>query len=124
MAKIKLLVIDNQTSVRGALRSYFERRGYEVAEAASGDEAVRQFQKFRPDALAVDCHLPDEDGNRLMAQVQSVLPDVPVIMASSYPSIGRALQSINLGASPDTADADLPLAEIEKRHIQKVLRNS
>ena len=45
-------------------------------------------------------------------------------MASSYPSIGRALQSINLGASPDTADADLPLAEIEKRHIQKVLRNS
>lgn len=124
MAKRRILIIDNQPALRGALRSYFERRGYEVAEAASGDEALVQYQKVRSDALAIDCHLPDSDSNKLLAQIQSVLPDVSVIMVGSYASIAKAIQSMDGSVSPDVTDVELPLAEIEKRHIQAVVRNS
>ena len=124
MAKRRILIIDDQPVVRGALRNYFERRGYEVAEAASGDEALVQFNKMRSDALAVDCHLPDSSSHKLLGQIQSVLPDVPVIMVVSYASIAKAAQSMDGSTSPGVTDVDLPLAEIEKRHIQAVLRHS
>jgi DNA-binding NtrC family response regulator len=124
MAKGKLLIIDTQTSARGALRNYFERRGYEVAEAASGDEALVQFQEFRPNALVVDYHLRDEDNNKLIGQIQSVLPDVPIIMVAYYESIEQALQPVNHSAPLAMTDANSPLAEIEKRHIERVLCNN
>ena len=124
MAKRRLLIVDNQTTVRAALRNYFERRGYEVAEAGSGEEALIQFQKFHPEALAIDCHLPDEDGNKLPGQIQSLLPDAPVIVVASYASIEKAVQSMDRNLPSGMTDGDLPLAEIEKRHIRTVLRNS
>jgi DNA-binding NtrC family response regulator len=123
MPNKRLLVIDNQPTIRWALRNYFESRGYEVAEAESEAEALVQVQRFHPDALAMDCHLPNEDGNLLIEQVKSVVADVPVVIIASYGSVDRAVQATHSGP-PDQASADLPLVEVEKKHIQAVLRNN
>jgi DNA-binding NtrC family response regulator len=122
MAKRRLLIIDNQPTIRWALRNYLESRGYEIAEAESGAEALVQVQRFHPDALAMDCHLPSEDGNQLIEEVKSVLADIPVVMVASYGNIDQAIQATQSGL-PDQANADLPLVEVEKKHIQTVLRN-
>ena len=123
MAKRRLLIIDSEPTIRWALRNYLESRGYEVAEAESGAEALVQVQRFQPDGLAMDCHLPSEEGNLLIEEVKSVLADVPVVMVASYGSINQAAQAAQSGL-PDEAIADLPLVEVEKRYIQTVLRNN
>jgi DNA-binding NtrC family response regulator len=124
MAKRRLLIIDSQPTIRWALRNYFESRDYEIAEAESGTEALVQFQRFAPEALAMDCHLPDEDAKKFVHEINSVLPGVPIIMVSSYRSIDQAIHAVNHSGSNDEASKGLPLVEVEKRHIQIVLRNN
>jgi two-component system OmpR family response regulator len=124
MAKRRVLIIDIQPTIRWALRNYFESRGYEVAEAESGAEAIEQAGKFQPEFLAMDCHLPGENGCQLLEPIKSALSGLArVIMVVSYESIDQAIQAIQTG-SPDQANADLPLREVEKRHITTVLRSN
>ncbi|HEV2963877.1 MAG TPA: helix-turn-helix domain-containing protein [Candidatus Angelobacter sp.] len=123
MAKKKLLIIDIQPTIRWALRNYFEDRGYEVAEAESGIEALAQAERFHPDALVLDCHVLNEDVNQLVEQLKAVLPALPVILLVTYETIDRAIQMTKIGFG-DQSQADLPLLEVEKRHIQTVLRNN
>ncbi len=123
MPKSRLLIIDAQPTIRWALRNYFESCGYEVAEAESGAEAQEQAERFHPDAVAMDCHLPREDGNQLMEQVKAVLAGVPIIMVAYYQSIERAIRATQAGL-PDQVSADITLLEVEKKHIQTVLRNN
>jgi DNA-binding NtrC family response regulator len=123
MAKNRLLIIDERPTIRWALRNYFESWGYEVAEAESGSEALAQAERFHPDAVAMDCHVQAEDGNRLMEQVKASLAGIPMVLVARYESVERAMRVIQ-GALPDHANADLPLIEIEKKHIQAVLRNN
>ena len=123
MAKKKLLIIDIQPTIRWALRNYFESRGYEVAEAESGIEALAQAERFLPDALALDCHLPSEDVNQLVEQLKAVLPDRPVVVLVTYETINRAIQMAQIGFG-DQAMVDLTLREVENRHIETVLRHN
>jgi DNA-binding NtrC family response regulator len=124
MAKSRLLIIDTQPTTRWAMRNYFESLGYEVAEAESGIEAREQIERFVPDVLAMDCHLSAEDGHRILEEVKSALAEVVrVVLVLSYESIDRAIQAIQVGF-PGQADAHRPLKEMEKRHIEMVLRNN
>ena len=123
MAKRRLLIIDTQPTIRWALRNYFESRGYELAEAESGIEALAQAERFHPDALVMDCHVPSEDTQQLVEQVKAVLGNVPAIVAASYETIDQAFGITQTG-SASQAKVDLPLLEVEKNHIQRVLKNN
>ena len=123
MAKKKLLIIDVQPTIRWALRNYFESRGYEVAEAESGIEALAQAERFLPDALALDCHLPSEDVNQLVEQIKAVLPDRQVVVLVTYETINRAIQMAQIGFG-DQTKVDLTLREVENKHIETVLRHN
>jgi len=121
MAKRRALIIDVQPTTRWALRNYFEGRGYEVAEAESGIEALALAERFHPDALVMDCHLRNEENNELVEQVRSVLGNVPVIVVASFERIDEAAQAIRPSVEKDAKD-DVPLLVVEKKHIERVLR--
>jgi PAS domain S-box-containing protein len=78
----RVLVIDDEASVRSILRRFLLREGLAVDEAASGEAGLRMARENRPDAITLDVMMPGMDGWAVLAALKAdaALRDVPVIM--------------------------------------------
>jgi CheY-like chemotaxis protein len=83
-----ILIVDDEEYIRSFVRQLAERAGYEVAEAASGDEALRVLRqlKERPELLLTDIVMPGMSGLELAAQAHHIQPSMPVIFMSGFAS--------------------------------------
>jgi len=125
MAKSKLLIIGDETAIRSKLRKHFADEGYQVAEVDSSIEALSQFRDFQPDAAILDSRLVDEDESmELIARIRLILPDVSIVILTTLASADQAVLAIIGGPTSETADVNLSLAEVERRYIEVVLRQS
>ncbi len=96
--KAKILLVDDEPSVRAPIRRYLEAHGYEVQEAptlASGEAA---FRADRPDLAVLDFMLPDGDALELLPRLRSTDPDVPLIVLTGHGSIDLAVRTVKEGA--------------------------
>ena len=77
-----ILVADDEAIVRDTLRALLEDAGYEVEEAANGQEAVHATRTVRPDLVILDINMPDLDGYSvlLLMKSQPLQRDLPVIV--------------------------------------------
>jgi PAS domain S-box-containing protein len=104
----KVLVIDDDESVRGVLYNYLTRIGYHVSIAATGEEGLKLAKKERPDAITLDIMLPDIDGWSILSQLKSepYLADVPVIILSMIEdkNIGYSLGATDYLVKPVSRD--------------------
>ncbi|MBP7146882.1 MAG: response regulator [Acidobacteria bacterium] len=64
----KVLVVDDDPDIVEAARFFLEKEGYEVAEANSRDDAMRQMEEFQPDLLILDVMMEQPDDGLAMAQ--------------------------------------------------------
>ena len=78
----RILVIDDETSVRTLLRRFLEREGFSVDEAANGEAGIAHARAHLPDAITLDVMMPGMDGWEVLAALKGdpTLADVPVIM--------------------------------------------
>lgn len=92
-----LFVEDEQ----GLLRAYerFFAHTYDMAFAATGREARRYLKEFRPDVVVLDLHLPDADGVDVLREVRERLPDLPVVITTSYSSMQPLVEVLGLAHS-------------------------
>ena len=79
----RVLVVEDNTSVRTVICFTLSEAGYNVYEACDGLEAVDALKKRRYDAVLTDYHLPKMDGLELLGLAQERWPHTPVILASS-----------------------------------------
>ncbi len=87
MAKCVLLVDDNSL-VRKTLRRIFETSGFEVCgELGDGDQAVKQAPILKPDLIVLDLSMPGLNGLEAAPLLRRLLPDVPIILFTIYPSV-------------------------------------
>lgn len=77
-----VLVVDDDEQVRGSLRRLFERAGWEVIEAGSGQVALRSLFERRPDVVVLDVGMAGLDGWETLLRVRE-LSDVPVLMLTA-----------------------------------------
>ena len=75
----KILVVDDNDSIRHLLSSTLKTEGYDVETAADGTEAIRKFQLSEPDVLVTDLIMPQMDGQDLCRQVREI-SDVPILI--------------------------------------------
>jgi DNA-binding NtrC family response regulator len=94
----RLLLVDDEPSVRRPIRRFFEGRGYRVTEAGSQAEAVEAFQAERPDAALLDYSLPDGDGLALLQRLRALDASVPAVILTAHGSIDLAVRAIKEGA--------------------------
>jgi len=94
----KVLVVDDEAGMRRMLRLVLEGADYQVAEAASGSEALTQLQADRFDLILSDIRMPDLDGLGLLQQIRQQGIDGTVIMMSAYGSIDTAVECLKNGA--------------------------
>lgn len=98
---IRLLIADDHEVVRSGLRSIVNGTDISiVAEAASGDEAVRLVEKRTDiDVALLDIRMPDSDGLNALGRIKLVKPNLPVLMFSTYDNPTYVARAVALGAA-------------------------
>jgi DNA-binding NtrC family response regulator len=94
----RVLVVDDEESLRHALVKGLRRGGYLVLEAPTGREAVDLFAAGGIDAVLADLRLPDLSGLDLVAIFQEMDDEVPVVVMTGYGSVETALEAMRRGA--------------------------
>jgi len=94
----RILVIDDEESIRKSLAAVLEEKGYIVDTAENGKEAIER-SKTRPYNLAlIDIRLPDMDGVQLLTGMKETIPKTVKIIITGYPSLENAIEAVNKGA--------------------------
>ncbi len=94
----KILVIDDQKSIRNTLKDILEYEGHEVELAEDGPQGVEKFNANKVDVVLCDIKMPDMDGIEVLEKIMEISPDVPVIMISGHGNIDTAVEAIKKGA--------------------------
>jgi DNA-binding NtrC family response regulator len=94
----RILIIDDEPSIRFGIREYLEMDGYGVSEAESVSEAMECFQGARHDLVILDYALPDGSGVDLTAALLALDPDLPILVLTAHGSIELAVSAMRAGA--------------------------
>lgn len=94
----KILVIDDEPSIRSVLRDILEMENYDVEEAKDGIDALSKVKKTKFDAAICDIKMPKMDGMELLERINILSPDTPVIMISGHGNIETAVEAVKKGA--------------------------
>jgi DNA-binding NarL/FixJ family response regulator len=96
---VKVLVADDHQVVRTGLASLFAGTDVKiVAEAANGAEAVKMAVKHKPDVALLDIRMPGTDGLEALDKIHRQLPNVRVVMLSTYDNPTYVARAVALGA--------------------------
>jgi two-component system cell cycle response regulator len=96
----RILVADDSTAVRSILRKRLVLAGYDVIEAANGEQAVQLVRAVRPDLVLLDVEMPVLDGFQVMAVLRTdeAVRDVPVIFLTARVDTNELVEGLDLGA--------------------------
>lgn len=95
----RLLLVDDDPTIRAGLAALLGMSGWEVAEASTAAEALRAFDAGSPDAVLLDVGLPDASGLDVLAHIQNSAGGVPVVMLSGVATVDIAVEAMRLGAA-------------------------
>jgi K+-sensing histidine kinase KdpD len=93
-----ILVVDDDLDFLEIIKCILGNKGYEVATAPSGGEAISRLKDRFYHVAILDISLPDTDGTELLPGLLEVHPDIIAIMLTGHSSLQNAIQSLNRGA--------------------------
>jgi two-component system, NtrC family, response regulator HydG len=94
----KLLIVDDELSVRDSLGKWFKEEGYEVITAEDANEALTRLGEQSWDAALVDIKMHGTDGIELQRRMHEIDPDLAVIIMTGYASVDTAVTALKNGA--------------------------
>ncbi|MFH1220407.1 MAG: sigma-54 dependent transcriptional regulator [Candidatus Eisenbacteria bacterium] len=94
----KVLIVDDQDTIRHFLSKALEDEGHEVAQASSGEQAMEYLATEHPDAAILDLKLPGMSGMELLERIKQIDKQTPVIMITAYGEVSSAVKAIKTGA--------------------------
>jgi two-component system response regulator PilR (NtrC family) len=98
MAKARILVVDDEKSMRDLLSITLEKEGYDVLTAAGGEPAIEVLHRESVDAVITDLRMPKVDGLQVLRVAKEISPDTAVIMITAMASTETAVEAMKLGA--------------------------
>jgi len=96
--KRRILVIDDERSIRETLSEILTDEGYAVTAVESGEDGLRHFLEEAFDLVFLDVWLRDRDGLSLLEAADGRLSEVPVVMISGHANVETAVRAVRLGA--------------------------
>ena len=127
VAPARVLIVDDERSMRELLSIVLRRDGYEVLTAEDGAAAVDLLKKQRFDILITDIRMPQMNGVDLLREAKRIAPDIVSIIMTAFASTDTAVEALRLGAadyvhkSPNAA-SELRLRvgrELERKRLQQ-----
>ena len=98
MNRRRVLVVDDDESLRRVTQVQLEQAGYETKVAADGNEAMRLLLKFPQDLVITDLRMPEMSGLELLRRIHSEYPDTVVVMMTAFGAVSTAVEAIKAGA--------------------------
>lgn len=99
MVKKKILIVDDEDSIRFGMTTFLEGSGYHTVAAKGCRQARRAFEQAPPDAAVIDYQLDDGTAIDLLRAFRQSNPDVPLIVMTAYGSVDRTAQAVKEGAA-------------------------
>ena len=94
----KILVIDDDETVRESLNFFLSKAGYKVLLAGDGEEGLNKFNRYHPDLIICDLKMPGMDGFDVLKKINENDPGTPVIIITAYSDSKSTIEAIQLGA--------------------------
>ena len=95
-ATLKLLLVDDEEDFRRATATALSRRGFEVTDAADGDEALAAMKHQRPDVVVLDLKMPGKSGIETLQEIRQLDASLPVIILTGHGDLEAAMAGIKL----------------------------
>src|SRR5436853_6395785 len=92
-----VLVVDDESDIRGLVQELLQRAGYDVIEAPDGNEGLKRFHAERPDLVILDVQMPGLDGWGVLERIRE-LSEVPVIMLTARTDELDKVRGLRAGA--------------------------
>lgn len=94
----RILIVDDDDTIRTTMKAILEDEGYEVDLAASGKEGVKKSKDTAYNIALLDIRLPDMEGVELLKLMNPAVPRTRKIMVTGYPSTQNAIDALNKNA--------------------------
>jgi two-component system, NtrC family, response regulator PilR len=114
----KILVVDDEQSLRDVLSIMLKRAGYAVTSVADGEEAIEQVQKEIFDLVITDLRMPKVDGMEVLRAVKSTSPETVVLIITAFATADSAVEAMKQGAY------DYLTKPFQVDEVQLIIRNA
>jgi DNA-binding NtrC family response regulator len=91
----RILVVDDDESIKNSLAAILKNEGYIVDVAESGSEAIKKSEVVLYNVALIDIRLPDMEGIELLTRMRDAVPKVRKIIITGYPSMQNAIKAVN-----------------------------
>src|SRR5262245_26600413 len=98
MSKARVLIVDDEKSMRDLLSITLEKEGYDVETAAGGELAIEMLHRETVDVVITDLRMPKVDGLQVLRAGKEISPDIAVIVITAVASTETAVEARKLGA--------------------------
>ncbi|MGQ9673414.1 MAG: sigma-54-dependent transcriptional regulator [Candidatus Aminicenantales bacterium] len=98
MSREKILIIDDEASIRSSLQGILEDEGFQVASVETGEEGLEAIRHQNVDLVLLDIWLPRMNGIDVLKKIKAMEDSPPVIMISGHGTIETAVRATKLGA--------------------------
>jgi DNA-binding response OmpR family regulator len=99
MNPIRILIVDDETTLRTTMADLLAAEGREIAAASSGEEALAYLEGSQFDLIIVDLIMPGIDGLQVIDVAQKLSPQAKIIMLTAYGTLDSAIQAMRRGAT-------------------------
>jgi len=114
-----ILIVDDEYSIREALKMFFESKGYNVKIAADGRAALDIIEKEDCDVIISDIRMNRLDGMGLIKKIEEYSKKIPVIIITAYPELNTTLDAIKYGVV-DYIIKPFELKELEEKVVSAI----
>lgn len=118
MSKDKILVVDDEQSMREFLEIALKKEGYEISSASGGKEAMKLLEKEEFDLVISDLRMHKMDGLELLSQIKNMHPEVMVIMVTAFATAETAVKAMKQGAY------DYIIKPFEMDELKLIIKNA
>jgi len=98
LSKKRILVVDDDESLRWVTQAQLQQSGYDVAAAANAASALEQIRNLPADLVITDLKMPGMSGLDLLKEIRSLYPEIIVIMVTAFGTVENAVEAMKAGA--------------------------
>ena len=120
LAAKAILVVDDEETIRSALKKYLTQQGFEVSTAADGDEALAVLHRQKIGCMLLDVRMPGTSGVDLVPRIMEIEPNIAILMLTAVNDATSAALCMQRGAM-DYLTKPIELSDLN-RAIQRALR--
>jgi len=121
--KKRILIVDDEESLRRALAEMLRHEGFEVMEAGDGREALAEISKELPDLILLDIIMPHMDGRAVLKKIREKqeFKDVKIIFLTNLSDVNNIADMVEMDTPDYLVKSDWSIADIVKKIREKIM---